>query len=174
MGASIINARGIQFRLIMAGILIATVPLVIASLITWHHMHQIKRQISNSVLSLSSADYTHLAESLYESSGGESFTIRGFKKSADHDRRGFAANSPLTVRPREKVAWTVVDSAIRRTKIISLPKVYMRNVWLKQIYDPPTPVLIVDDSYRSVENLSMIFQRMNEQCAMLRIATCLG
>ncbi|MFA5280601.1 MAG: Cache 3/Cache 2 fusion domain-containing protein, partial [Smithellaceae bacterium] len=72
---------------------------------------------------------------------------------------------------REKIAWDAVNQLTRETQKIELPKLTAGGVWLGQNRSTSTPTPIVDDVKRLVGITCTIFQRMNENGDMLRVAT---
>lgn len=166
------KTQGLKVRLIAAGILIATIPLVAASLVMWHHMLQIKSQISSSVLSLSSADYTHLAQSIYDEAQVAHHSLneelqRGLKTAETE----YSQIGPLKLSRDEQVNWTIINESDGSEKIISLPKAYLGDVALDQVTDPSLQAPVVDDVQHATGHFSTLFQRINDNGDMMRIAS---
>lgn len=72
---------------------------------------------------------------------------------------------------KETVAWDAVNQVTRQTQKVHLPKLAAGGVWLGQNRDTATATLLVDDVKRLVGITCTIFQRMNDQGDMLRVAT---
>ncbi|HPC85795.1 MAG TPA: methyl-accepting chemotaxis protein [Smithellaceae bacterium] len=72
---------------------------------------------------------------------------------------------------KEKVVWEAVNQLTQETQKVELPKLTVGGDWLGQNRNPSAPTLIVDDVKRLVGITCTIFQRMNENGDMLRVAT---
>ncbi|MDD4241468.1 MAG: methyl-accepting chemotaxis protein [Smithellaceae bacterium] len=72
---------------------------------------------------------------------------------------------------KEKVVWDAVNQVTKQTQKVELPKLTADGVWLGQNRNLATPTPIVDEVKRLVGITCTIFQRMNDQGDMLRVAT---
>jgi len=72
---------------------------------------------------------------------------------------------------QESVKWEAVNQISRQTRKVTLPKFLVGNEWLGQNRDFAQPTPVVDEVTRLVGATCTIFQRMNEQGDMLRVAT---
>ena len=72
---------------------------------------------------------------------------------------------------KETVSWDAVNQLTKQNQKVILPKFNTGGVWLGQNRNPATPTPIVDEVKRLVGVTCTIFQRMNDQGDMLRVAT---
>jgi len=72
---------------------------------------------------------------------------------------------------KETVSWDAVNQVTKQTQKVDLPKLTAGGVWLGQNRNTATPTPIVDEVKRLVGITCTIFQRMNDQGDMLRVAT---
>ncbi|MEE9912124.1 MAG: methyl-accepting chemotaxis protein [Deltaproteobacteria bacterium] len=72
---------------------------------------------------------------------------------------------------KETVTWDAVNQLTKQTQKVELPRLTAGGVWLGQNHNPATPTPIVDEVKRLVGITCTIFQRMNENGDMLRVAT---
>ncbi|MBU0713508.1 Cache 3/Cache 2 fusion domain-containing protein [bacterium] len=72
---------------------------------------------------------------------------------------------------QETVAWTVINQYTKEQRDVRLPKMSFGGKWLGQNRDLAVPTPIVDDVKKLVGGTCTIFQRMNTDGDMLRIAT---
>ncbi len=72
---------------------------------------------------------------------------------------------------KEMVSWDAVNQVTKQTQKVDLPKLTAGGVWLGQNRNTATPTPIVDEVKRLVGITCTIFQRMNDQGDMLRVAT---
>ena len=69
------------------------------------------------------------------------------------------------------VGWQVTNQNTMETKTLSLPKMNVGNIWLGKNYGFNRHTPIVDDVTKLVGGTCTIFQKMNSQGDMLRVAT---
>lgn len=69
------------------------------------------------------------------------------------------------------VSWNIVNQFTNETKVINVPKTYVGNVWLGQNYDFKVKNPIVDRITDLAGATATIFQRINKDGDMLRVAT---
>ncbi len=71
----------------------------------------------------------------------------------------------------ESVAWRAVNQLTKSSVDVTLPKVLAGTEWLGQVSTTDARVKIVDDAKHLTGNFCTVFQRMNEEGDMLRVAT---
>jgi methyl-accepting chemotaxis protein len=71
----------------------------------------------------------------------------------------------------ETIRWVAVNQFTRETKSVVLPKMHIGNKWFGQYRDAEYPTPLVDEVKQLVGGTASVFQRMNEDGDMLRIAT---
>ncbi|MBP7554082.1 MAG: Cache 3/Cache 2 fusion domain-containing protein, partial [Spirochaetes bacterium] len=69
------------------------------------------------------------------------------------------------------VSWNIVNQFTSETKVINIPKMYVGPVWLGQNYDFKVKNPIVDRITELAGATATIFQRINKDGDMLRVAT---
>ena len=72
---------------------------------------------------------------------------------------------------KETVTWTAVNQFTGKPIAVQLPKMLVGDQWLGQNTDPAIETLVVDKVTRLIGETTTIFQRMNEEGDMLRVAT---
>ncbi len=72
---------------------------------------------------------------------------------------------------QDKVKWTAINQFTQQSVSVQLPKMLVGDTWLGQNTNPSIKTPIVDDVQELVGGTATIFQRMNEQGDMLRVAT---
>lgn len=71
----------------------------------------------------------------------------------------------------ETVTWSAVNQFTKQAQTVSLPKMLVGGAWFGQQRDPNATVPVVDRVRSLVGGTCTIFQRMNAQGDMLRVAT---
>ena len=80
-------------------------------------------------------------------------------------------NSGPVKQSDEKVAWDAVNQFTKKAVRVELPKLLVGEQWLGQNRDLKTPTPVVDKVTSLVGGTCTIFQRMNDNGDMLRVAT---
>jgi len=81
------------------------------------------------------------------------------------------ARGGISLSDDEKVKWRAVNQFTNEVVTVTLPKMLVGGKWLGMVSDFETYVPVVDDATKLVGGTVTIFQRMNEQGDMLRVAT---
>ena len=71
----------------------------------------------------------------------------------------------------ETISWKAINQTSNQAQEVNLPKLMIGDQWPGQVIDAKTPVPIVDPVQRMLDVTCTIFQRMNPQGDMLRVAT---
>ncbi len=71
----------------------------------------------------------------------------------------------------ENIEWKAINQFSQQTQTVTLPKFFIKDKWLGQVYSSSEKVPVVDRVKELVGGSCTIFQRMNTQGDMLRIAT---
>lgn len=71
----------------------------------------------------------------------------------------------------ENVSWQALNQLSQKTKELTLPKFLIGSQWLKQNRDFGIETFVIDDVIKLVGGTITIFQRMNDDGDMIRIAT---
>jgi methyl-accepting chemotaxis protein len=77
----------------------------------------------------------------------------------------------LSIDEKQRVAWKAVDQASGATQDVELGAMRIGKQWLGQTTDPKHAVPLVDRVRQLIGGAATVFQRMNEQGDMLRVAT---
>jgi putative methionine-R-sulfoxide reductase with GAF domain len=72
---------------------------------------------------------------------------------------------------QDNVKWTAVNQFTQQSISVQLPKMFVGDTWLGQNTNPSIKTPVVDNVQDLVGGTATIFQRMNEQGDMLRVAT---
>ena len=70
-----------------------------------------------------------------------------------------------------KVEWKAINQFSSETKSVSLPSIQLGSTAIPQNYDVTLPTPLVDEVVRRMGGASTLFQRMNEEGDLLRVAT---
>jgi methyl-accepting chemotaxis protein len=126
---------------------------------------------STETQALVDSDLDHIATDVYNLVRAQD---QGLQQQVDGDLNvaqrelGLAGGASLA---REKVTWTAVDQVTNESLKVSLPKLLIGGDWPGQNPDPKVASPVVDRVKSLVGAESTIFQRMNADGDMLRVAT---
>nr|WP_321464944.1 Cache 3/Cache 2 fusion domain-containing protein [uncultured Desulfobulbus sp.] len=117
------------------------------------------------------ADLDHIAQSVYNLVLTENEAVQAHVDAnlrvARHllDHRGGVRQS------EERVAWRAINQFTQEGRDLLLPKLLLDHTWLGQITDFQVRTPLVDEVTDLVGETTTVFQRMNAQGDMLRVAT---
>lgn len=75
------------------------------------------------------------------------------------------------VEPRATRAWSATNQFDQSSVDVLLPEMRVGSQWLGQVSDPAEEAPLVDEVFDQVGAISTVFQRMNDEGDMLRVAT---
>ncbi len=145
----------------------ATALLVLA---TWQS-GLYNRLAQHEVEELVSSDLDHITNGVYHLVEVENEVVQqqvDYNLKVAHHLQQNAGKVHLS---KETVMWNAVNQYTKQSKPIRLPKMLFGNRWLGQNTDLSVKTDIIDDITSLVGETATIFQRINEQGDMLRIAT---
>lgn len=149
-------------------VILTTVILTAASTIL---LGNLAGKVGDEITRLSMNDLEHIAETVY-----------GMIEAVD-DSVQIKVNSDLNVAryvleqdggaalSDEGIIWSAVNQYTGETSMIELPKMLVGGQWVGQSDDPDQATLVVDRVQEMVGGTATVFQRMNEEGDMLRVAT---
>lgn len=120
---------------------------------------------------LAMSDLDHMAKGVYEICQSQQEvlqqTVNANLNVAQHVLNGVGA---LQLGP-EMLTWNATNQVTKTAQPVDLPKLMVGTVWPGQNVDAAVPTPIIDDVVKLVGGTCTLFQRMNEEGDMLRVAT---
>ncbi len=163
--------RNISTKFVLLGVgAVITLTLTLIVTAAWQSgAFSAKAQVE--VEKLVDSDLRHVAETTYQMVASQDALLR---QVVEHNLKvaWHVANSAggFTFAP-EPVTWTAVNQFTKQAQTVTLPRMMVGGTWLGQVKDPNTSVPVVDRVRSLVGGTCTIFQRMNAQGDMLRVAT---
>jgi methyl-accepting chemotaxis protein len=158
-------------RLLVVGITLTLIPLVVLSLAAYMQNRTALNLSRNESTRLSYADLDHIVEGVYNMCEAQNEVIdrqlqNSLSVARDLAKRdgGFTTNS-------EMVNWTAINQLTNHPTAVRLRKMLMGQTWLGQTKDTQTSVALVDEVQKLTGATCTVFQRMNPEGDMLRVAT---
>ena len=159
-------------RLLALGITLTVCPLLLFGAVVWWQNHKLRETAGQGCLRAADADLDHIAESVYRLCMNSRAALeRNLRENLYSARTIFDNAGNFGMATGAPVVWEAKNQFTKASSTVSLPKVLVGGAWLGQGSDPRAPVPVVDSVQRLTHAKSTIFQRMNLQGDMLRIAT---
>lgn len=116
------------------------------------------------------ADLDHLTTSAYNLVQSQDDAVQQ-KVNGDLNVARDLLASTGAVNFRRQLTWTATNQVSQDTAKVSLPRMQFGKTWLGQNSDAGTATPVVDDVKALVGGAATVFQRLNKQGDMLRVAT---
>lgn len=149
-------------------VLVTAVTLV--SLAVWQS-EAYNRLAQNEVDLLINADLDHIARSVYNLVQTENEAVQAQVDANLNVARHLLAQRGGVRQDRESFPWRVENQFTKESDTVALPKLLVGGEWLGNNADFDVPTPLVDEVTQLVGETATIFQRINEQGDMLRVAT---
>jgi hypothetical protein len=158
--------------LLVLGIVLTAGPLLLFGSVMWRNNQQLREIAYAGCLHGAEADLDHIAEGVYrlcdDSRTALEHQVRENLYSAKVLMDQAGAMQRDTV---DTVSWEARNQFTKAVSTVSLPKVSIGGTWLGQVRDTGTQVPVVDAVRKLTKATSTLFQRINSQGDMLRVAT---
>jgi hypothetical protein len=161
----------LRAQLLLAGIVLTTVPLLIVGLLTTIQKFETKKLVSVECERVAYNDLDHMAENIYAMCEIEQQMIQKQVDSALNVCRDILSKAGGISQADEPVDWTAVNQYTKVAQQVSLPKMKMGDLWLGQNSSLSIESPLVDHLQQLMGGTCTLFQRMNDAGDMLRIST---
>jgi PAS domain S-box-containing protein len=149
-------------------VLVTAVTLV--SLAVWQSK-EYNRIAQNEVDGLINADIDHIARGAYHLVRTEDEAVQAQVDANINVARHLLSQQGGVRQGQEKISWQAENQFTNKARTLSLPKLLIGDQWLGSNADFDVATPLVDEVTQLVGETATIFQRMNEQGDMLRVAT---
>ncbi len=129
------------------------------------------RLAQSEVNDLISADLDHITRSVYHLVQTENEAVQ---QQVDYNlnvARHIFDNAGEVELSLEPVKWPIINQYTKEVQVVELPKMMVGGQWLEQNRDLNRPTLVIDEITNLVGETATIFQRINDEGDMLRVAT---
>jgi methyl-accepting chemotaxis protein len=166
-----IQLRTVRGKMIGMMVLAAALP-VCALLVTISiEKSKLHEEIGGEVERIAKAELASVAEDIYALCESQQEAIEGnLQGNLKVAREKLMRNGGVRLRSDE-VTWNAVDQFTQRASVVDLPAFTIGGTTVAQNRDPRTSSPVVDEVAQLVGGACTVFQRMNPQGDMLRIAT---
>jgi len=159
-------------KLLFFGILLSVGPLAVISGVTVSQNRQVSRAADRGLTELAIADLDHLVRGVVLMVSTQNELVQ---QSVNHSlnlaRKVLHDTGAVELSAGESVQWNAVNQFTKASQSILIPKMLVGKKWLGMNRDFGEPTAVVDEVKKIMGSTCTIFQRMNEQGDMLRVAT---
>ena len=160
---------GLKISLVgIVGVLATAAALL--SLATWQSA-QYHQLAADEVNKLIDADLDHITQGVYNLVRTEDEAVQDQVNNNLRVARSILERAGEVRFSSETLTWTAVNQFTTESQKVELPQLRIGEGWVEPNSDPAVNTPVVDDVVRMVGDTCTIFQRMNEQGDMLRVAT---
>ncbi len=161
----------ISTKLLVSGILTTTIPLIIVMICVFNQNKKIVAVAEQESLALAYADLDHIVDDLYTTAESHHEVIqKNITQSLNVAEMLVETGGGFSF-GEETIPWKAVNQFSKDSKEILLNKMFLGSQWLGYFSSPQDKVPLVDKVQSLMGVTSTVFQRMNDQGDMLRVAT---
>ena len=167
-----LSSWSLKAKLLTLGIALSVIPLLLLAGFVFKQGIQMTKDAGEECLKLAYADLDHIAEGIYAMvSTQHQLLLQKVKSDLGTARSVGKLLGKPKIDSDNKIEWTAKNQYTESTRSIELPKLCLGETWLgkNESFDKKTP--LVDDAADITKGIVTVFQRMNEQGDMLRVAT---
>jgi methyl-accepting chemotaxis protein len=158
-------------KLMVIGCLLTLVPLVIIGVSAFIQSKLTLDVSAEESIKLAYTDLDHIAEGVYRMAESQQEVLEKQMLHSLNVARDIVERQGGFSFSDEKIAWTGVNQYTQNPVAVKLSKMLIGYTWLGQTKEAQKQVPVVDEVQRLTEVTCTIFQRMNPEGDMLRVAT---
>ena len=160
-------------KLLAVGIVLSIIPLIGISIFTFAQNRKLNEITRTENIKLANADLEHIVEAIYSTVETQQEMLEKqllySLKLASHHVKGEGGFS--LSKSEKEVSWTAINQYTNAGTSLSIPKMMVGETWLGQTAAPSVDVPVVDFIQELQGVTCTVFQRMNDDGDMLRVAT---
>ncbi|MBN2312003.1 MAG: methyl-accepting chemotaxis protein [Candidatus Hydrogenedentes bacterium] len=162
----------LQRKLMSIGVTLSILPLVIAGVVVFVLNGRMREVAITESITLAYADLDHIAKGVYDMCATQEEVLQqSVNNSLNVARDVLHRAGPVSFAAGETAHWDAVNQFSKDKAPVDLPQMLVGGTWLGQIRDMDVESPVVDEVMRLVNTTCTVFQRMNDDGDMLRVAT---
>ena len=158
-------------KLLIVGITLTIVPLLIAFGFVMYQNSQSTALASEESTKMVDADLTHIVQSIATLAKTQQEVIEKNLESSLNVAEALLTKAGGIRFGQTNQTWDAVNQYTGTRSSVTLPKMFMGDTWLGKISDPSQKAPLVDEVMDLVGTTCTVFQKINSQGDMLRVAT---
>ena len=164
--------RSLKFKLIALGVILSVAPLGVVAVSTFYQSRHMNEAAADGLTQLAHSDLAHTVEGIRTMVAAQNEILQAqVISSLNVARRVMRDDGNLFVDFSETATWQAVNQYTKAVTAVDLPHMSLGGEWLGQNADIGIPTPLVDEVKALVGGTCTVFQRMNKDGDMLRVAT---
>ena len=168
------NRIKLQYKLLVTGCAMTVIPLLVISTVVYRQNKSMLNIAKSNTMRLSYSELDRIVESVYRMAEGhhqrQEIAKENMKYYLNVAREEVVSGGDISL-DSEIVHWRAVNQFTKISIEADLPKIFVGKNWFGQVKDPKAQVPVVDRVQSLVGATCTVFQRMNPDGDMLRVAT---
>ena len=161
----------LRTRMLCAGIALSALPLALIAVIVYRQNERMTAVAVEESQRLAQSDLDHIAKGVLAMCTAQQETLNLALQASLRVARSTVDRAGFPSLATDTVAWQATDQFTNQSKEIVLPKLLIGSTSLGRNVDLKTQTPLIDEITAQVGGACTVFQRMNEQGDMLRVAT---
>ena len=162
----------LRTKLILMGLFATFVPLLITGVFITRQNNAMFEVAANESIKLARTDLDHIAEGVYRMAETQNELLKKSLESYLSVARKTVQDAGGIGFAYENVLWNAINQYNQSVTPVELPKMLAGDKWFGQVIDVNATVPVVDDVKNLASDITCtVFQRMNSNGDMLRVAT---
>jgi methyl-accepting chemotaxis protein len=158
-------------KLMLIGVALTLVPLIILGLAAFLQNRTAIKVSRDESIKLAYTDLDHIAEGVYRMCESQQEVLEKQMLHSLNVARDIVKRNGGFSFSDESTTWTAINQYTKHPSLVKLEKMLIGYTWLGQTRDAGNIVPIVDEVQKLTDVTCTIFQRMNTDGDMLRVAT---
>jgi hypothetical protein len=166
------SRKSLRFKLLFWGVVLTTVPITLISFVVYKQGTEVERVAQEGLNGLARNDLDHIAQGVHNLCDVYSKALAEQTKTALSVAESVMTKyGKISLVESKQVTWQARNQLTKQEQKISLSQMSIGNTPILPNKDPAVLSPVVDDVCKIVGGTSTIFQRMNNNGDMLRLAT---
>ena len=165
------NSMKLRSKLFFIGVVVTLIPLIIILATVLSQNKKVVQVGEQKSLELAYADLEHIVDNLYTLAESHQEVTQKNIDTALRVAKDLMTKAGQISFAEETIGWEAKNQSDKKIQKVTLPKMMLGSQWLGQIAEPSESTPLVDPVQKLLEVTCTIFQRMNPQGDMLRVAT---
>ena len=166
-----LNKLKFKQQLLIIGISLTIIPLVLAFGFVFNQNKKSTSLAKSESIKMADADLQHTVESIFTLAKTQQEVIEKNLENSLNVAKDLLVKAGGFQFSQETQPWDATNQYTKNTSSVALPKIYVGDTWLGQISNKNQKAPLVDEVLNLVGTTCTVFQVMNQNGDMLRVAT---
>lgn len=159
-------------KLVLLAIILTVIPFAVILFTVFQQNAKISTIVEEKSLDLAYGDLDHIVENLYTlADSHQEVTQKNISSALNVAEELLKHAGGVFVDSTEQVSWTAVNQYTKNQSNVSLPKMMFGDQWFGQVSRKSETAPLVDNVQKLLDVTCTVFQKVNNNGDMLRIAT---